>query len=341
MLAPIVAAAATVAAAPYLPCVSAVTPRMVDDADLPGANAARSAVGGLGILAGPAVGGLLLLLGSPALAFGLNGLTFGFSVLAVLAIRDRAAFRSVRPGQVARLFSPAALLSEMASGAAALRARPEALRLVGADIMCSVLYGAQTVLLLVVASRVGLGAGGYGYLFAGIGAGGCSPPPWPPAARFRHPRYVLAAALAAAGLPMPLLAVTRWPAVAIALVAVTGIGAMLVEILTETCLQRVLDEEMFGRAYGLALPASIAGIVAGSLIAPLLAGTFGTQGALAVVGCALLGYALLLLRNRSGVAGRSAQPSGRRRCGRLTWRAPGPGHGIVPRWPSMSRCSAR
>jgi MFS family permease len=310
VLAPIAAAAATVAAAPYLPCVSAVTPRMVDDADLPGANAARSAVGGLGILAGPAVGGLLLLLGSPALAFGLNGLTFGFSVLAVLAIRDRAAFRSVRPaGQAARLFSPAGLLSEMASGAAALRARPEALRLVGADIMCSVLYGAQTVLLLVVASRVGLGAGGYGYLFAGIGAGGLLATAMAGrAARFRHPRYVLAAALAAAGLPMPLLAVTRWPAVAIALVAVTGIGAMLVEILTETCLQRVLDEEMFGRAYGLALPASIAGIVAGSLIAPLLAGTLGTQGALVAVGCALLGYALLLLRNRSGVAGRSAQP---------------------------------
>jgi MFS family permease len=302
-LAPVVAAAATAAAAPYLPSVSAVTPRLVDDADLPGANAARSAVGGLGILAGPAVGGLLLLLGSPALAFALNGLTFGFSVLAVLAIRDRAALRSVRsPGR------PAGLLREMASGAAALRAHPEAVRLVGADIMCSMLYGAQTVLLLLVASRVGLGAGGYGYLFAGIGAGGLVGTALAGrAARFRQPRYVLAAALAAVGLPMPLLAVTRWPAVAIALVAVTGIGAMLVEILTETCLQRVLDEEMFGRAYGLALPASLAGIVAGSLIAPLLAGTLGTQGALVAVGCALLGYTLLLLRNRSGVAGTAAQ----------------------------------
>ena len=46
VLAPVIAAAATAAAAPYLPCVAGVTPRVVDDADLPGANAARSAVTG-------------------------------------------------------------------------------------------------------------------------------------------------------------------------------------------------------------------------------------------------------------------------------------------------------
>ena len=39
--APVIAAAATAAAAPYVPCVAAVTPHVVEDADLPGANAAR------------------------------------------------------------------------------------------------------------------------------------------------------------------------------------------------------------------------------------------------------------------------------------------------------------
>ena len=77
LLAPLIAATATAFSAPYLPCVAAVTPRVVDDADLPGANAARSAVAGLGIIVGPALGGLLLLLGSPAFAFALNAVTFG------------------------------------------------------------------------------------------------------------------------------------------------------------------------------------------------------------------------------------------------------------------------
>ena len=66
VLAPVIAAAATAAAAPYVPCVAAVTPHVVEDTDLPGANAARSAVTGAGIVLGPALGGVLLLLGSPA-----------------------------------------------------------------------------------------------------------------------------------------------------------------------------------------------------------------------------------------------------------------------------------
>ena len=60
-LAPVLAALATTAGTPYLACVSATTPRLVRDGDLPGANAARSAVTALGIMAGPALGGILLL----------------------------------------------------------------------------------------------------------------------------------------------------------------------------------------------------------------------------------------------------------------------------------------
>jgi predicted MFS family arabinose efflux permease len=76
--------------------------------------------------------------------------------------------------------------------------------------MSSILYGSQTVLLLAVARRLGMGAGGYGYLFASIGVGGLIGTGLAGrAARCPHPRYVLATALVALGLPMPLLAVDR------------------------------------------------------------------------------------------------------------------------------------
>ena len=127
MLAPVIAAVATAAAAPYVACVAAVTPRVVDDADLPGANAARSAVTGAGIVLGPALGGVLLLLGSPASAFALNALTFGLSALAVLAIRAEGVFRPRRAAG-----RPDGIFREVAQGAAALRAHPATLRLVGA-----------------------------------------------------------------------------------------------------------------------------------------------------------------------------------------------------------------
>jgi MFS family permease len=307
--APVIAAAATAAATPYLPSVAATTPRLVDDADLPGANAARSAVNGTAVIAGPALGGVLLLLGSPALAFLINAVTFGLAALAVLAIPAGQMFRPARRGE-----HPTGVLRGVADGAAALRSCPGALRLVGADIMCSTIYGTQTGLLLVSRS-LGMGAHGYGYLFAGIGAGTLAGTALAGRVqRWGHSRYVLAGALCAVGLPMPLLAVAHWPAVAIVLVAITGMGAVLVEILTDTRLQRMLDEDVFGRAYGLALPASLGGIVVGSLIAPLLAGAVGGIGALVALGLAVLAYALLLLRRaparRAPPPSRPSRPPG-------------------------------
>jgi predicted MFS family arabinose efflux permease len=178
-----------------------------------------------------------------------------------------------------------------------LRAHPHALRLVGADIICSLVYGLQTVLLIGVAHRAGLGLHGYSFLFAAIGAGGLAGAALASRAAGSHrPRAVLLAALAAAGLPMPLLAAVHWPVLALALVFASGAGAIAVEILTETSLQRSLPPDAFGRAYGLALPASIGGIAAGSLIAPLLSSALGLTGALLSVGVVVAGYALLIQR---------------------------------------------
>jgi MFS family permease len=299
LLAPAVAAAATVASSPYLACTSAVTPRLVPDTDLAGANAARSAVGAIGIIAGPALGGVLLLLGSPALAFVVNAVTFGAAAVAVLAIPAGPAF-AVDASAPER---PSSLRRDVTDGAAALRAHPEALRLVGADIMCSLIYGMQTVLLLLVARHAGLGLHGYGYLFAGIGAGALAGTSLAGRVmRLPHPRAVLLAALAAVGLPMLVLPWASWAVLAIALAATTGVGAVLVEILTETALQRSLPAEVFGRAYGLALPASIAGVVLGSLIAPLLVSALGDTGALVASGGAVVAYGLVLLRGAPAMA---------------------------------------
>ena len=56
------------------------------------------------------------------------------------------------------------------------------------------------------------------------------------------------------------------------------------EVLSETALPRTLGDEVLGRAYGLVVPASLGGIVAGSLLAgPLVAG-LGVRGALTAAG---------------------------------------------------------
>jgi MFS family permease len=288
LLAPVLAAATTAAGSVYPSCVAAATPGLVPDADLPGANALRSAVNATCIIVGPGLGAGLLLIGSPAVAIAINAATFAVSALLVAALPDGERFQSAGQPETER---PSAL-AEFTAGAKALRAEPAAVRLVGADIVSSAVYGVLTVLLLLVARRLGDGAQGYGLLIAGLGLGGVIATPLSVRlARIDRSGLVVGGALAAVGAPMFLLATTHHIAVAVAAVVVSGIGSVLVEILADTALQRQLPPAVLGRAYGFAFPASIGGIVAGSLIASPLLTLLGTTGTLVATGALVTAYA--------------------------------------------------
>jgi len=84
---------------------------------------------------------------------------------------------------------------------------------------------------------------------------------------------------------------------------------VLVEISTETALQRSLPDEVFGRAYGIALPAAIAGIAVGALVAPVLVAALGFVGALTTCGALPLGYGLLILVTKARGAALAASTS--------------------------------
>ena len=110
---------------------------------------------------------LLLAVTSADVAFAVNAVTFIVSALAVASIAPGAAFRPpARPAERVRM------MREIGEGATALFAHRPALRLVTADLLCSFVYGVQTVALLLVSARLGLAANGYGYLIAAIGVGG-------------------------------------------------------------------------------------------------------------------------------------------------------------------------
>ena len=292
VLAPIIAALSTAAASVYIPCVAATTPRLVDDADLPAANAARSAIQQICIVAGPGLGALLLLLGPPSLAFAINGATFALS--AWPSPRSRPA-RSSPPAASPRRRPN--VLRELRDGARALLEQPLAMRLVGADIVCSAIYGAETVLLLLLSRDLGLGDHGYGYLLASFGLGGVLGAVV--AGRLagnERTRVVLVGAMAVLAACTALLADPFGVGGAVALGVISGAGFIVVEVLVETSLQRTLAPDVFARAYGFAFPAAIAGIVAGSLIAAPLVALFGVRGAFVALGALTAAYTLTLLR---------------------------------------------
>jgi MFS family permease len=294
LLAPVIAAAATAAGVLQPPCVAACTARFVGDSELQRAQALRSGIGQAAIVVGPALGAVVLLASTPAIAILLNALTFLASASAIASIRPGEAFRPAARQSDA----PApGMLAEILDGARALRGAPTAVRLVAADVLCSGVYGLLTVTLVMVSRKVGAGDGGYGLLLGAFGAGGVIGAVV--TARFESAgrwRRTLGIALTLVGLPLAALGLVPTLPAALALALLAGGGMIVGEVLSETALPRLLDDEVLARAYGLVFPISIAGIVAGSLIAGPLLSAFGLTGALAAAGLFVLLAAALLLQ---------------------------------------------
>ncbi len=293
VLAPVLAAAATGAGAVYPPCTAACTARFVPADELQQANALRSGIGVAAVVVGPALGALVMVVAGPATAILLNAGTFLISGLAIGAIGASEKFQPAARNAEAKMPS---VLAEIATGARALRGAPTAIRLVAADVLCSAMYGVLTVTLLLIARKVGAGASGYGLLLGGFGVGGVigaavtarvdAPARW---------RRTLTVALLLVGIPLAALGVVPTLAGAVALAMLGGGGMIVGEVLAETALPRMLDDEVLARAYGLVFPISIAGIVVGSLIAGPLVSLLGVTGTMVVAGAAVLAVAALLL----------------------------------------------
>jgi MFS family permease len=308
VLAPALAALATAASTVTSPSVAASTARLVSDDELQRANALRAAIGQGAVVVGPALGAVVLALADPAAAILLNAATFAISAAAVLAIGRDEAFRPC-PRVGGEIPS---VVADVRAGAHALRGAPTAVRLVFGDVLCSGVYGLLTVLLVLVARQVGTGDGGYGILLGGFGAGGLvgaaivsrvdTPATW---------RRTLAVALVLVAASVAALGQSTSLVEALVLAVLGGGGMIVGEVLSETALPRMLDEEVLGRAYGLALPVSIGGIVIGSLVAGPLVSLLGPHGAFAAAGAfVVLGAAMLLRRPLAVAQGAPAVAAG-------------------------------
>jgi len=289
--APVLAALVTAAGSAYPPAVAATTPRLVADEQLVAANALRSAIGAASIVVGPALGAGLLLVASPSAAILVNAVTFAVSALLVASIPGSEAFAPARSG------ATASVLADLRDGAAALRRSRPVVVLIGAEIATSAVYGAQTVLLVLLARR--FGGDGYGLLIGAIGAGGLLGAAIGGRVAGRS-SAVLVAALLLVAAAMALLAATPSLPAAMLFAAAGGVGSIVVEIMSETGMQRHLDDTVLARAYGLALPAVLGGIVAGSLVAAPLQAAVGLDGAFVACGLAVALYAAVVAAATSG-----------------------------------------
>ena len=319
----------------YQPGVGALLPELSGPDDLVAANSIGQLVYASGVVAGPAIGGLLLVVASPSWALGYNAATFAISALLVAGL-DRAATpaglegpapvgappasgqpaapsaHSPAPDPGSSTGAGAGLLSRfgtaVALGLRALWSARPALYLAAVPMVGTLVFGADQVLLPAVSrGPLHAGATAYPWLLAALGLGGALCAPFVESLTSgRSSAVMVVAGFAVFTAPTALLVVSHSVPLDVAVEAVQGTGTIIADVVGLTALQLALPAGQRGRALGVffALVAAAPGL--GSLLAGSLVGFLGLDWALLVLGPALaLGAVASLpsLARRTRVAG--------------------------------------
>jgi len=281
------------------PAAMALLPRLVGETRLGPANALLHTVQDLGVLIGPAIGAILLAAAPAWIAFAANGATFAISALLISTMRPDAAPAGGRISGVAQL----------AGGLRTVRTTAFALWLIVVVAMVEFIYGAQTVQLVVYAKQsLGLGSGGYGVLLTAVGAGGLVS-----AAvngRLATSRRVSLIVIATGSLACATeLAYAGIHVLTIALVVtvIGNIGLVSCEVVGETALARIAPREALGRVIGIFDAVTVAAMVAGAVLAPVLVAVTSLRASLLILGGAALAITLLCRLGLRGLDALNAQ----------------------------------
>ena len=278
LLAVAIAIANNCASSAFNPSAAALTPRLVGEEDLAAANAVNSTIESGAVVIGPAIGSILVILGTGPLGFALNALTFVVSALTLLTIDAH-----VPP---VKTQSEGGFIHQIADGVRALRQAPTALALLGYEFGVSFLFGTSTVFFILVArSVIHTGSQGFGYLMAAMGLGGVLMAPVATRLLDRsHQILMLAIGPVAGGLGVAALGLTGFLPLALLLAAVFGASNTLVDVIALTLLQRAASPRLVGRIYGVAFTAFLVSILVGTAVEPPLIGLFGLQRAVVFTG---------------------------------------------------------
>lgn len=279
------AAVAATAVTLTRPAQAALIPALVrSPEELTATNAVSGWVESASLLVAPAGAGLLLAVGSPGTVF---------AVMAALQVVAAVVVRPLAGPPAAS--EPASALGEVAAGFRVLaEARDPRLLVVllGGQYIA---IGALDVLYVVLAIDVlGMGDSGAGYLNAAFGAGGVLAIA-ATALLVGRRRLVPAFLLAIAVWWLALTALGVWPTelAAFVLLAAAGLGRNVFDVAGRTLLQRLAPPEVLARVFGVLEGAAMAGLAAGSLLAPALVALAGAGAAVACVGATLPLLALL------------------------------------------------
>ena len=288
------AVVASLLTVPYRPAVIAATPRVVAEPALAAANAAEAMVGQLTVFIGPALAALLLTVSSPAAAIAANGGTFVVSALLVAMVRDAGGGRASASAEAeagataTESEGSASFIGELRDGWTVMRRTPGLPMLSTLVVVTCFVFGAEGVLHVVAAEeRLGGDPEFVGVMTAAIGIGGLLIGPFASRMAGSAMGAWLIACTILQGLPVALLAVVDSREVALAVLAIEGVGVLAFEVLAQTGMQRLAGDAL-GRVFGILDSMSAAGILLGAALAPVAVSVLGLESALVAAGLPLL-----------------------------------------------------
>jgi MFS family permease len=280
-----------VAAAPCRPAQLAVAPVLArSPEELVAANVTQMTFEGLATLLGPALAGVVLAVSGPAAALGVAAV---FSLASALLLAD---IRGSADPTTASRRDRASVLDLLGGGVRELARLPDLAAIVGGFWAQTFVRGMLNVLVVsLTLTTLGLGEGAVGFISGTFGAGvllgalGATSL----VGRRRLGRPV-AFALALWGIPLVAIALRPGVVVTVAALVVSGIGNALLDVAGFTQMQRVADDRVLGRVFGVFYVGVLATSGIGSIVAPVLIHAIGIRGALAFGG-ALLPVAALVI----------------------------------------------
>jgi MFS family permease len=276
------------------PAIGALLPSLVDERDLGTANSAWATLDNVAFIIGPAIAGILLASGGLGVAFIINAASFAVVavILWFLPVPRRAAPTAEDAGEEA---------AKPVDGGWRAMLRPLAGPLV-LDSATSFVIGGVNVMTVVIAVDVlGAGESGTGFLQAATGVGGVVAGVSGGALLARRLRVPLLIGGVVGGIGLAWLALSGGLVMAMVAIGVAVAGLLLLEIVNTTMIQRIVPDELRGRAMGLLQTSSAIVYSLGSLLMPILAGLFGVPFVLVAAGVIVVAGvagALVLLEAR-------------------------------------------
>jgi len=305
-----VAASAAVSITLTRPAQGSLAPLLVDGPDeLVAVNAVSGGIESASFVIGPVLAALLMAVSEPGTVFLAMGAAVAVSALLVGGRAMSAPEEAPTPDDDDE--QPATAFRRSLEGFARMAGQRDAALLVGLVASQSLVIGALDVLAVVLAITVlGLGTAAPGLLTAAVGVGGLVGT----AAGFAlvtRRRLTPPLALGALLLGAPLAVVAWRPeiALAFAMLAVAGIGRVVMDVAGRSLLQRAVSADLLARAFGVLEGLAMAALAIGSILASALVAWLGGRGALLVTGLMLPVIVASCWRSLRRIEARAAPPA--------------------------------